>query len=175
MEREALPGDPRVIVVMGVSGSGKSTIAALLAQRLGWTYEDGDWLHPASNVEKMHRGVPLTDADRWPWLEAIAASIDTFRREGMGAVVACSALKRAYRDILIGERRDVRLVYLQGDQKLIAGRLATRDGHFMPPKLLGSQFAALEEPQADERPIVVPIARHPREVVESIVAKLRDT
>ncbi len=133
MAHEALPGAARVIVVMGVSGSGKSTIAALLAQRLGWTYEDGDWLHPASNVEKMHRGVPLTDADRWPWLEAIAASIDTFRREGRGAVIACSALKRAYRDILIGERRDVRLVYLEGDQKLVAGRLATRDGHFMPP------------------------------------------
>ena len=175
MAHEALPGAARVIVVMGVSGSGKSTIAALLAQRLGWTYEDGDWLHPASNVEKMHRGVPLTDADRWPWLEAIAASIDTFRREGRGAVIACSALKRAYRDLLIGERRDVRLVYLEGDQKLVAGRLATRDGHFMPPQLLGSQFAALEAPQADERPIVAPIAQHPREVVESIVAKLRDT
>jgi carbohydrate kinase (thermoresistant glucokinase family) len=160
---------------MGVSGSGKSTIAALLAMRLGWTYEDGDWLHPPSNVEKMHRGVPLTDADRWPWLEAIAASIDNFRREGQGAVIACSALKRAYRDILIGERRDVRLVYLEGDQKLVAGRLATRDGHFMPPALLGSQFAALEAPRADEHPIVVPIAQHPREVVESILAKLRDT
>ena len=172
MEREAFPGDPRVIVVMGVSGSGKSTIAALLAQRLGWTYEDGDWLHPASNVEKMHRGVPLTDADRWPWLEAIAASIDTFRREGLGAVVACSALKRAYRDILIGERRDVRLVYLQGDQKLIAGRLATRDGHFMPPELLGSQFAALEEPSSDERPITVSIDVTPEEIAARVREEL---
>ena len=172
MAHEALPGDPRVIVVMGVSGSGKSTIAALLAQRLGWTYEDGDWLHPASNVEKMHRGVALTDEDRWPWLGAIAASIDAFRRAGRGAVIACSALKRAYRDILIGERRDVRLVYLQGDRELVAGRLATRDGHFMPPQLLASQFEALEEPQADERAIVVPIAPHPREVVEAIIAQL---
>jgi gluconokinase len=174
MAHEELAGDPRVIVVMGVSGSGKSTIAALLAARLGWTYEDGDWLHPASNIEKMHRGVPLTDEDRGPWLAAIAATIDAFRREGPGAVIACSALKRAYRDILIGERRDVRLVYLKGDKTLVAGRLATRDGHFMPPELLGSQFATLEEPQADERPIVVPIAPQPRAVVESIIAKLRD-
>ena len=174
MAHESFPGDPRIIVVMGVSGSGKSTIAALLAQRLGWIYEDGDWLHPTSNVEKMHRGIPLTDKDRWPWLEAIAARIDRFRREGQRAVFACSALKRAYRDVLIGARRDVRLVFLKGDEKLVAQRLASRDGHFMPSKLLASQFAALEEPQADERPIVVPIAPHPREVVESIIAKLRE-
>jgi len=170
---ESFPGDRRIIVVMGVSGSGKSTIAALLAQRLGWIYEDGDWLHPQSNIEKMHRGVALTDKDRWPWLEAIAARIDAFRREGHRAVIACSALKRAYRDVLIGTRRDVRLVFLKGDEKLVAQRLASRDGHFMPPRLLASQFAALEEPQADERPIVVPIAPHPRAVVESIIAKLR--
>ena len=174
MAHESFPGDRRIIVVMGVSGSGKSTIAALLAQRLGWIYEDGDWLHPQSNIEKMHRGVALTDKDRWPWLEAIAARIDAFRREGHRAVIACSALKRAYRDVLIGTRRDVRLVFLKGDEKLVAQRLASRDGHFMPSKLLASQFAALEEPQADERPIVVPIAPRPREVVESIIAKLRE-
>jgi carbohydrate kinase (thermoresistant glucokinase family) len=174
MAHEAFPGDPRVIVVMGVSGSGKSTVAALLAVRLGSIYEDGDWLHPTSNITKMHRGVPLTDKDRRPWLEAIAARIDTFRREGPRAVVACSALRRAYRDILVGERRDVRLVYLEGDEKLVARRLAEREGHFMPPELLASQFATLEEPRADERPIVVPVASPPREAVEAIIGKLRD-
>jgi len=163
---------PSVIVVMGVSGSGKSTIAAMLAHRLHWIYEDADWFHPPANIEKMHAGVPLTDEDRWPWLEAIAAWIDATRRQGNHAVIACSALKRAYRAILVGERRDVVLVYLQGKRELIARRLAARDGHFMPASLLDSQFAALEEPGPDERPIVIPIAPHPREIVETIVAKV---
>ena len=99
---------------MGVSGSGKSTIAAMLAHRLHWIYEDGDWLHPKSNIEKMHHGEPLTDADRWPWLHAIADWIDATRQAGNRGVVACSALKRAYRDILVGGRQDVRIVFLQG-------------------------------------------------------------
>ena len=163
---------PSVVVMMGVSGSGKSTIAAMLAQRLGWTYEDGDWFHPKSNVEKMHHGEPLTDADRWPWLNAIAAWIDATRNAGNHGVVACSALKRVYRDILIGERRDVRLVFLKGDQDLVARRIAARNGHFMPASLLDSQFKTLEEPTADERPITVLIAPHPREIVDSIVDKL---
>src|SRR6184192_3985119 len=98
--------DISVLVVMGVSGSGKSTIAAMLAQRLHWIYEDADWLHPRSNIEKMHAGVPLSDEDRWPWLNAIAAWIDATRQRGNHAVIACSALKRAYRAILLGERRD---------------------------------------------------------------------
>src|SRR5580658_9905879 len=161
-----------VLVVMGVSGSGKSTIAAMLAHRLHWTYEDGDWLHPKSNIEKMHHGEPLNDADRWPWLHAIADWIDTTRQSGARGVVACSALKRAYREILVGERSDVRLVYLKGDRDLIARRVAARSDHFMPPELLDSQFAALEEPQADEHPIVVSIAPHPREIVENIVREL---
>ncbi|MGA2894467.1 MAG: gluconokinase [Xanthobacteraceae bacterium] len=161
-----------VLVVMGVSGSGKSTIAAMLAHRLQWIYEDGDWLHPQSNVEKMHHGEPLNDDDRWPWLHAIADWIDTTRRNGEHGIVACSALKRAYRDILIGSRPDVRLIYLRGDQSLIARRVAARADHFMPPELLDSQFAALEEPQPDERPIVVSVAPHPREIVETIVEKL---
>ncbi len=164
--------DPSVIVVMGVSGCGKSTIASMLAHRLRWTYEDGDWFHPKSNVEKMHGGEPLTDEDRWPWLHAIAAWIDATRRAGTHGIVACSALKRAYRDILIGKRRDVALVFLQGNRDLIARRLATRDSHFMPASLLDSQFAALEEPQANEHPIIVSIDPHPREIVETIVAKL---
>ena len=164
--------DTAVVVVMGVSGSGKSTIASMLAHRLGWIYEDGDWLHPNSNIEKMHHGEPLDDADRLPWLHAIADWIDATRRTGNHGVVACSALKRAYRDILIGSRRDVRLVFLQGDRDLIARRIAARADHFMPPGLLDSQFEALEPPQADERPIVVSVAPHPREIVENIVQKL---
>lgn len=157
---------------MGVSGCGKSTIASMLAHRLNWIFEEGDWFHPPSNIEKMHSGEPLTDEDRWPWLEGIAAWIDATRRAGNRGIVACSALKRAYRDILVGERTDVRIIYLKGDRDLIARRLAARDGHFMPPSLLDSQFAALEEPQPDEHPIVVSIAPHPREIVEEIVKKL---
>ena len=171
-ETTSLPRKPSVVVVMGVSGCGKSTIASMLAHRLNWIYEDGDWFHPQSNVRKMHAGEPLTDEDRWPWLHGIAAWIDATRRVGNHGTVACSALKRAYRDILVGERRDVRIVYLKGERDLIARRLAARDGHFMPPSLLDSQFAALEEPQPDEHPIVVSIVPHPREIVEEIVKRL---
>ena len=160
--------DPAVVVVMGVSGCGKSTIAAMLAQRMHWIYEDADWFHPRSNIEKMHGGEPLTDEDRWPWLYAIAAWIDATRRIRNHGVIACSALKRSYRDILVGERRDVRLVFLKGDRDLIARRLAARDGHFMPASLLDSQFKALEEPRADEHAIVALIVPHPREIVERI-------
>jgi carbohydrate kinase (thermoresistant glucokinase family) len=157
---------------MGVSGSGKSTIASMLAQRLYWVYEDADWFHPKSNIEKMHHGEPLNDEDRRPWLHAIADWIDATRRGGGHGVVACSALKRAYRDVLIGGRRDVRLVFLKGDFDLIARRVAARADHFMPSTLLESQFATLEEPQADERPIVISIVPHPREMVETIVKEL---
>jgi gluconokinase len=172
MDAETPSDRPAVLIVMGVSGCGKSTIASMLAHRLGWIYEDGDWLHPQSNIEKMHHGEPLNDADRWPWLHAIAGWIDETRHAGDHGVVACSALKRAYRDILVGDRRDVRLVYLKGDRELIARRIAARSDHFMPPGLLDSQFKALEEPTADERPITVSIAPHPREIVETIVQKL---
>jgi gluconokinase len=161
-----------VVVVMGVSGCGKSTIAMMLAHRLNWIFEEGDWFHPHSNIEKMHSGEPLTDEDRWPWLEGIAAWIDATRRVGNHGTVACSALKRAYRDILVGERADVRIVYLRGERDLIARRLAARNGHFMPAALLDSQFATLEEPEAAEHPIVVSIVPHPREIVEEIVKKL---
>jgi len=169
------PDNVSVVVVMGVSGCGKSTIAAMLAQHFNWVYEDGDWFHPPSNIDKMHAGEPLNDADRWPWLHGIAAWIDATRRIGNHGTIACSALKRVYRDILIGERRDVRLVHLQGERDLIARRLTARDGHFMPPSLLDSQFAALEEPGADERPIIVSIVPHPREIVALIVDGLGRT
>jgi gluconokinase len=171
-ETDQLPRNLSVVVVMGVSGCGKSTIASMLAHRLNWIYEDGDWFHPQSNIRKMHAGEPLTDEDRWPWLHGIAAWIDATRRVGNHGTVACSALKRAYRDILVGGRSDVRIVYLKGERDLIARRLAARDGHFMPPSLLDSQFAALEEPQPDEHPIVVSIIPHPREIVEEIVKRL---
>lgn len=167
------PPLPSVIVVMGVSGSGKTTISALLAGRLHWEFEDADDFHPPANVAKMRNGVPLTDEDRWPWLRAIAAWIDKTRQAGGHGVVACSALKRSYRDVLIGDGRpDVRLVYLKGAATLIAKRQAARQGHFMPTGLMKSQFEALEEPGSDERPIVVPVSHRPRAMVEEIAAAL---
>jgi carbohydrate kinase (thermoresistant glucokinase family) len=162
-----------VLVVMGVSGSGKTTIAKLLATAEGWTLLEGDQFHPPANVAKMAAGTPLTDEDRWPWLRAIAAAIDALRARGENAVVACSALRRAYRDILIGDRRDVRLIYLKGSQALIAERMKARKGHFMPPALLESQFQTLEEPGPDENPITVEIGGTPDEIVRPIMEKLR--
>jgi gluconokinase len=166
------PTSVAVVIVMGVSGSGKSTVGGLLASRLHWEFEDADWFHPASNIEKMHRGIPLTDEDRGPWLDAIADWVDAMRQSARHGVIACSALKRRYRDVLIGDRDDVRLVYLRGDEALIARRIATRHEHFMPPKLLHSQFEALDEPGPDEYPIVVSIEPPPREIVAQVVAAL---
>jgi carbohydrate kinase (thermoresistant glucokinase family) len=160
------------IVVMGVSGSGKSTVGELLAERLGWPFGDADEFHPPANIEKMRSGVPLTDDDRWPWLEAIAAWIDEGRTSGKPRVVGCSALKRRYRDVLIGPRRDVRLVYLQGTKAVIAARMAARRDHFMPPALLDSQFAALEEPSSDENALVVGIEGGPEAIVAAILQRL---
>jgi gluconokinase len=163
---------PCALVVMGVSGSGKSTIADKLADRIVWTYEDGVKFHPASNVAKMKAGHPLTDEDRWPWLRAIAAEIDRACAAGQHVVIACSALKRVYRDILVHGRSDVRIVFLNGTQQLIADRLAKRKGHFMPPDLLPSQFRTLEPPTADENAVTVPIDATVDAIVDDIVHKL---
>jgi len=172
---EAAPAAPCALVVMGVSGSGKSTIAEHLASRIGWIFEDGDQFHPASNISKMHAGRPLTDDDRWPWLRAIAAEIDRVCQAGEHVVIACSALKRAYRDILVHGRRDVRIIYLDGTQQLIADRLAKRTGHFMPPDLLPSQFRTLEPPGSDENPVTVSIDASIEAVIDDIVHQLRIT
>ena len=164
---------PCALIVMGVSGSGKSTIADKLAERLRWSYEDGDKFHPASNVAKMSAGHPLTDEDRWPWLQAIADEIDRVCRAGQRAVIACSALKRAYRDILVHGRSDVRIIYLKGTQELIARRLATRKNHFMPPGLLDSQFRTLEPPDTRENPVTVSIDAPVDAIVDDIIRGLR--
>lgn len=163
---------PRIIVLMGVSGGGKTTVGAVLAQQLGVRFLEGDTLHPPKNIAKMQRGEPLDDADRLPWLHAIAAVIDDWRARGISGVVACSALKRAYRKILIGARADVRLVYLRGTRDMIAARLATRRGHFMPAALLDSQFATLEEPAGEENAIVVAVDRAPEDIIEELREKL---
>jgi carbohydrate kinase (thermoresistant glucokinase family) len=158
-----------ILVVMGVSGSGKTTVAAMLAGALGVEFLEGDDFHPRANVEKMKAGRPLNDEDRWPWLRAIAARIDEWRARDKAGVVTCSALKRAYRDILIGARPQVRLVYLKGSHALIHERMAARHEHFMPVGLLDSQFATLEEPGPDERPIVVDVAGTPAGIVAEII------
>ena len=148
-------GSPPILVVMGVSGSGKSTIAEELSARLGWPFEEGDSLHPESNIAKMHAGIPLTDADRLPWLERVAAWIDGQRAKKQPGIITCSALKRSYRQIIIGDRPEVRLVYLRGGRDLIAEHLAGRHGHFMPAALLQSQIDTLEEPDPSEDPLTV--------------------
>lgn len=165
-------GTPCVLVVMGVSGSGKTSVAEALAARLGWPVQEGDALHPPANVAKMAGGTPLTDADRWPWLDRIAAWIDAQLAAGVNGIVTCSALKRAYRERLVGDRRGVRLVFLQGERELIAARLAARRGHFMPPSLLDSQFATLEPPGPEEHPITVHVSAPPEALAARIIAAL---
>jgi len=163
---------PVVVVMMGVSGSGKSTVAALLAAALGCQFQEGDDLHPRANVEKMRSGTPLTDADRMPWLRKIAEEIDGWRRRGECGVVTCSALKRSYRDIIIGDRHDVALVYMKGSRELIHQRMVARHEHFMPVALLDSQFATLEEPTPNERPIIADVSGKPADIVHEIVRRL---
>ena len=163
---------PPVLVIMGVSGSGKTTVGQALAARLRWPFEDGDALHPASNIAKMKRGEPLDDNDRAPYLTNVAAWIDRRAAAGEPGVVTCSALKRAYRDVLTHGRPFVRIVYLDGSQSLIGERIAHRTGHFMPASLLASQFDALETPTADEHAIVVPVDQPVAAQVGEIIAAL---
>ena len=166
-------GAPCALILMGVSGSGKTTIGDALAARLGWRFEDGDSFHPASNVAKMSAGQPLTDEDRQPWLQAIADEIDRTCKAGERVVIACSALKRAYRAILLHGRKDVRFIFLDGSQELIAERLDRRRGHFMPPELLTSQFTSLESPGPDEPAITVSIDATVDAIVDDIVRQLK--
>jgi gluconokinase len=163
---------PSVIVVMGVSGSGKTTVAELLARRLGWRLAEADEFHPPANVAKMRAGIALTDEDRGPWLDAIARWIAGVRASGGRGVVTCSALKRRYRERLAAGHGDVRFVYLQGSYELIARRIAARTHAYMPAALLRSQFDALEEPASDENPVVVSIEEPPAAIVERIVTAL---
>ena len=135
-----------IVVLMGVSGAGKTAVGLELASRTGWSFIDGDDLHPEANVAKMSAGVPLTDDDRWPWLQAIRQVIDGREESGEPAIIACSALKAEYRQRLSQGARNVRLVYLKGEPELIEQRLRQRQGHFFDPRLLASQFSALEEP-----------------------------
>ena len=158
---------PLILIVMGVSGSGKSTIAERLNARLHWPFQEGDALHPPANVQKMHAGIPLNDEDRAPWLLAVARWIDARVAAHEPGMITCSALKRRYRDDLVRSRSQVRLLYLKADRSLLEERLRQRQGHFMPPSLLESQLDTLEEPAPDERPIEV----HVEGTVEQTVAE----
>lgn len=161
-----------IVVLGGVSGSGKSTVGSLLARRLGWDFEDGDALHPPANVAKMRMGIPLTDADRWPWLRALASWIDQRIAAGDPAVVACSALKRSYRDLLATGRPGVRIVLLTVDEQALAARLKRRHGHFFPAGLLSSQLSDLELPGPGEPAVVVPADGTPERVTDAIIGRL---
>src|SRR5438270_552998 len=163
--------DPCIVLVTGVSGSGKSTIGSLLAQRLGWQYAEADDFHPDANLAKMAAGHPLDDDDRRPWLANIAAWIDASSAAGRPAVVSCSALKRSYRDVLREGRPNVRLVYLDADKQTIRSRLSARRGHFFPAALLDIQFADLEPPTDDEHAYRVPVIgdSRPEDIVEHLV------
>lgn len=165
------PGAVSALLVMGVSGSGKSRIGALLAARLGWAFKDADDLHPPGNVEKMRAGVPLDEDDRGPWLLEVSAWIESAQGEGRPVVVACSALRRAHRAVLVAGPH-VRLVYLRGSEALIAARIAARTGHFMPGSLLRTQFEALEEPGPGEDAVTASVEPAPEQVVADVVEKL---
>lgn len=160
-----------VLVVMGVSGCGKSTVAALLAKHLGWDLQEGDDLHPQANVARMAAGQPLTDQDRWPWLDRVAAWVREHTAAGRPGIITCSALKRAYRDVLRGE--DVLFVHLAGDREQLSRRLATRADHYMPASLLDSQLADLEPPGLDEQAVTVPIAGSASQVAQDALQRVQ--
>jgi gluconokinase len=161
-----------ILIVAGVAGSGKTTVGALLAGRLGWAFADADDFHPAANIAKMHAGIPLTDEDRWPWLRAIGAWMDEHIARGESAVVGCSALRRSYRDLLLDGRPEAQMIFLAADREVLMRRLAARVGHFFPEQLLASQLKALEPPGPDERVIRVVPADTPAGTVDAIIAIL---
>lgn len=161
------------VIVMGVSGCGKSTVGPLLAAELGWAFEDGDAFHPKANIEKQRAGIPLTDDDRWPWLATIAARIAQARSGGSGVVIGCSALKRIYRDALRDGHQDIRFVHLAGTMDLIGARQAARQGHFMPASLMASQFATLEPPHDEPDAITIPVDDAPTALAARAVRSLR--
>lgn len=163
---------PRVLVLMGVSGCGKTTVAAILAGRLGWPFEEGDALHPPANIEKMKAGHPLTDEDRAPWLEKVAEWVDERLDAGESGLITCSSLKRSYRNVINRRGAGVTFVYLHGSREIIAERLAARHGHFMPSSLLDSQFADLEEPSADEPAIRIDIGPPPSALAQAVIDTL---
>jgi carbohydrate kinase (thermoresistant glucokinase family) len=165
--------EPTRIVVMGVSGCGKTTVGALLAGRTGWPFLDADALHPAGNVDKMVRGDPLTDDDRWPWLDLVATWIAERRAAGESGVVGCSALKRRYRDRLREADPGLRFAFLAVDRQILLARVTERPGHFFPVRLLDSQLADLEVPTLDEHPIIVQIGQSPEAVADAILAGLQ--
>jgi len=164
------PDPPPVLVLMGVSGAGKSSVAALLAGRLGWPFAEGDDMHPQANIDKMAAGHPLDDEDRWPWLERVAAWIAEHVAAGKGGIVTCSALKRRYRDVLRGP--GVLFIYLTSSKEQIAARLVARHGHFMPASLLDSQFAALEPPGPDEHALTIEVTGTAQDTAAQILAHL---
>ena len=160
-----------IIVIFGVSGAGKTTVGKLLAEQLGWRFLEADDFHSAANIKKMRNGHPLTDEDRWPWLDGLREQIEQLLSAGENAVLACSALKRAYRDRL-RVSDEVTFVFLRGDYALVEKQLRSRHGHFMNTALLQSQFDDLEEPQPDENVLTIELGRTPKEIVERIEAKL---
>jgi gluconokinase len=162
------------VVVMGVSGCGKSTVAQGIAQALGLHFVEGDGLHPLGNVQRMAAGTPLTDADRHGWLQAVASELSDTAAHGTGVVVSCSALKRAYRDQLRAAAPDTRFVYLHGTPELLHQRMHERTGHYMPPSLLQSQLATLEPPGPDEAPIAIDIQWPPAAIVAEAARQLRE-
>jgi gluconokinase len=163
---------PHVVVVMGVAGTGKTTIGPLLAERLGVPYAEGDDFHPQANIDKMTAGTPLTDEDRWPWLDAIGRWAHS--RAGLGGVVSSSALKRSYRDRLRAEAPGAVFVHLTGSRELIEDRMGHREGHFMPTSLLDSQFATLQPLAADEAGVAVDVAGSPEEIADRATAALAE-